>query len=1228
MSDLFGYTTTDSTSKKINVIAVPNENLTSIVGKMVSLDIQVENDLYRCLGTITDIRTINSSFSPQVEMLSTKHPDLPKSDDLRKLEFSIQATFQQAEGSDTWTKYSSVLPTSPSTLQPVYILDENHVQDLIANEEYPTIGFFRGMGTAPQPLDIPDFGGPAGSAHFGVIGKSGSGKDLALTTPIPTPTGWTTMGDLKTGDWVLSEEGAPIKVLKAHEVIEDSLCYEVTFSDGSTIIAGSGHLWYTETVEARKSISQQKFYQGKRKENSYHSPEITSSIRKLADTVDPDQVISVQDATKLIKTVTGKDTSTIINSVARTLPVVSTKTETTVKPYSTQDFTYQREIIVFSSKELKTKIAKIVHKRITPSLISKIETANLPDFVTRQEIFSLVGYEKANGAAQTFLNRLNLASEFKIQPVKVPGTQYRASTQKRTTPISLYNAQTLINRVAEQGSRVMNVQKHKIIQGSVKTTQEIFETLTDKHGKINHSIPVSKALELPEAELPIHPYLLGAWLGGGRSSRGTIYGIDKEIIDNVQTLGNRTLTSTKEEFGELNRVPCFAWTVSGLRKELRENDLLNNKHIPASYLRSSLSQRKLLLAGLLDTDGTTSTKGSIEFTTTKRNLGKEVQELALSLGYRATLRKGEAKLYGRYISDKWTVSFTTKEEVFLLPRKVATHQARRTRFNESKNNSRYIISIKKVETVPTRCITVDSPTALYLAGENFIPTHNTAMYTYMLTASMKHEQQAILVIDPQGQWANENGMVMSAQKFAKGLGRDVSVLRVAEDIRLPMSEDVFSRMVLTLNLWKKFRRMGTENKEAFSDAVAAKIANLQSKDYDKEPRDLLSKIFADIAYSQSSLDRIYVRGERQDGFRRDLLLLAGEPIIDPETEEQELITESDKEDIEQNWNSILSVFTPLINLFSSKNINGGRRTSMDGQYGFLKDVFQIRNSKSAPAPYVVLDMSPSVALHAKAGLLQGSNAAVNMQAVLDNQEVKALIILLLLDEMKKASEIAFSAGGGNLNTQIVFDEAWRYAPEGKADPIIEELANKLEGFALDTRKFGIGWTYILQSPGDLKTGIWRQLSYVYVGYGLVGDDVRKLESLTDDVKQIDLYRQFIPPKSTGVYPFMLMGPISPVIFTTAPAFVNVFTKTEDFLYYNHKWIEEITNNRSLPKLTMEYLNQKTKATKIEETFAEKKSYSVGKGSNVVKSKPQTETVLPPLPSKEEETPGLIEEMPF
>ena len=78
------------------------------------------------------------------------------------------------------------------------------------------------------------------------------GKALAIDTPIPTPRGWRTMGDLQVGDEVFGADGQPHRVVAATEVMTGRTCWEVLFSDGQTIVADSGHLWSTITESARK----------------------------------------------------------------------------------------------------------------------------------------------------------------------------------------------------------------------------------------------------------------------------------------------------------------------------------------------------------------------------------------------------------------------------------------------------------------------------------------------------------------------------------------------------------------------------------------------------------------------------------------------------------------------------------------------------------------------------------------------------------------------------------------------------------------------------------------------------------------------------------------------------------------------------------------------------------------------------------------------------------------
>ena len=91
-----------------------------------------------------------------------------------------------------------------------------------------------------------------------------NGKQLALDTPIPTPQGFTTMGNLKVGDTVYDENGVPCHVVAKSEVDDTEQAYKLTFRDGGSIIAGARHLWDCDILADRSkhrvTISTEKIY--------------------------------------------------------------------------------------------------------------------------------------------------------------------------------------------------------------------------------------------------------------------------------------------------------------------------------------------------------------------------------------------------------------------------------------------------------------------------------------------------------------------------------------------------------------------------------------------------------------------------------------------------------------------------------------------------------------------------------------------------------------------------------------------------------------------------------------------------------------------------------------------------------------------------------------------------------------------------------------------------------
>lgn len=129
--------------------------------------------------------------------------------------------------------------------------------DAIASEG----GISKGVPTGFVELDEVTNGLHAGQMII-VAARPGVGKALALDTPLPTPSGWTTMGEVTVGDLLLDADGLPTRVVAATEVLLGRPCYEIEFSDGTTIVADELHQWPTA-----------------------HGVRTTATLRAVADTV-------------------------------------------------------------------------------------------------------------------------------------------------------------------------------------------------------------------------------------------------------------------------------------------------------------------------------------------------------------------------------------------------------------------------------------------------------------------------------------------------------------------------------------------------------------------------------------------------------------------------------------------------------------------------------------------------------------------------------------------------------------------------------------------------------------------------------------------------------------------------------------------------------------------------------------------------------------------------------
>lgn len=261
----------------------------------------------------------------------------------------------------------------------------------------------------------------------------------------------------------------------------------------------------------------------------------------------------------------------------------------------------------------------------------------------------------------------------------------------------------------------------------VRSADEIAETLTlSRAGGVsyNHAVFNTAPLQAAPVELAVPPYTLGAWLADGIAGGADIVTAEPQILARIAADGIDAQPSAITHEYRLECSDSFAGRKDSTFVEcLDVMGVLTNKRIPAMYLRAAESQRRELLAGLLDTNGTVGSHGIVRCSVTSAPLAEDVAELIASLGYRC----GRSSTYvgGRPLGPgrSYTNQFSTSDPVFGLARKAATHRARRTTREGSASSRRSIIAVRPVASTLLRAVTVDSPSGLFLAGLAMIPTY-------------------------------------------------------------------------------------------------------------------------------------------------------------------------------------------------------------------------------------------------------------------------------------------------------------------------------------------------------------------------------------------------------------------------------------------------------------------------------------------------------------------------
>lgn len=239
-------------------------------------------------------------------------------------------------------------------------------------------------------------------------------------------------------------------------------------------------------------------------------------------------------------------------------------------------------------------------------------------------------------------------------------------------------------------------------------------------GQHRWHIPTARPLATTEPwPLACSPYTFGAWLGDGTTIRAEITCHEDDAAHFAAEFGGHIRAGRKDTtrivtFGERRYIDAPSRATGGM------------KQIPNEVQRALPEHRFAVLQGLMDTDGNATRSGEVEIAVCSELLADGIYELVVGLGFVARRSSRAAKIDGRAVGTSHRILFRPDRCPFRLERKAATWASSAlSRGQRSRHTQRTIVAVECVPAQPVKCVVVDSPRHLFLAGRAMIPTHNS-----------------------------------------------------------------------------------------------------------------------------------------------------------------------------------------------------------------------------------------------------------------------------------------------------------------------------------------------------------------------------------------------------------------------------------------------------------------------------------------------------------------------
>lgn len=380
----------------------------------------------------------------------------------------------------------------------------------------------------------------------------------------------------------------------------------------------------------------------------------------------------------------------------------------------------------------------------------------------------------------------------------------------------------------------------------------------------------------------------------------------------------------------------------------------------------------------------------------------------------------------------------------------------------------------------------------------------------ILLAYARYPEMAIFVIDPQGEFSKDisgqltmEGFPLPLRNILKGLTKEVRPLSV-KDLILDRW-DLFEHILAQSDFFERLAIHTIDKRKLAAEVLRENLERKQVRLSDLHSKQAFDVAW-DILHDQTVLKQIYSGTE----YRTRLL---------------DMINQTDPNSHYQTY------WLPVCRLFQS-NRQGAITADR-----LLREVFDERERR----PVVVVDLSRESA-----------------QGLYWNDRIQALVMNRLFDGIVGQAERNFLERNRSLNTLVIIDEARKLASRERIE---DEEANRvrknLADAALTTRKYGLGWMFISQSPLNLHRDIVNQLRIYFFGFGLaLGAEFQALREIAGgDPNALKLYQSFRDPHSafdiaSRQYAFMTVGPVSPLSFAGTPLFLTAFNTPDEFLRIN------------------------------------------------------------------------------